>query len=232
MKNERAYTRSWTTVFRILRRWFHFPFEAIGEPQYWMGARTTPAAMPSRERSPNSAPITPTCWRTSRRSHVLGTRPSLDRYPVNIAEHRSVVIDLRMNRHQFPENPYVEQEHADWGVMGSLGGPLPPLACSWSGSQHLPGKGAVCARPSSCPDGHHQVRTRPHLVATPWVLIATGGAWPPSPHSLVSLTVSSSTKAAFPSYAEVRATSATSSSSPPLGPSSHRSSRRDPAAAL
>lgn len=32
-------------LLRIMRRWFQFPFEAIGEPQFYMGARTTPVSM-------------------------------------------------------------------------------------------------------------------------------------------------------------------------------------------
>lgn len=32
-------------LLRIMRRWFEFPFEAIGEPTFYMGARTTPVAM-------------------------------------------------------------------------------------------------------------------------------------------------------------------------------------------
>jgi hypothetical protein len=32
-------------LLRIMRRWFEFPFEPIGEPTYFMGARTTPVAM-------------------------------------------------------------------------------------------------------------------------------------------------------------------------------------------
>lgn len=31
-------------LIRIMRRWLQFPFEPIGEPRYWMGARTTPVA--------------------------------------------------------------------------------------------------------------------------------------------------------------------------------------------
>ncbi|MGB1631461.1 MAG: hypothetical protein ACPHIC_11040, partial [Acidimicrobiales bacterium] len=80
----------------------------------------------------------------------------------------------------------------------------------------------------------HQARTRPHLVATPWVLIATGGGL-----ALVSalarlahgLVIDESSP--FPSYAEVPGylgyvfviASARSFWN-------HRSSRRDPAAAL
>ena len=47
VENKRAYMLAIMDdrLFRILRRWFHFPFEAIGESRYWMGARTTPAAM-------------------------------------------------------------------------------------------------------------------------------------------------------------------------------------------
>lgn len=32
-------------LLRIMRRWFQFPFEPIGEPHDYMGARTTPVAM-------------------------------------------------------------------------------------------------------------------------------------------------------------------------------------------
>lgn len=47
IRNSRAYMLAIVDdrLLRIMRRWFEFPFEAIGEPTFYMGARTTPVAM-------------------------------------------------------------------------------------------------------------------------------------------------------------------------------------------
>ena len=98
VENERAYMLAIMDdrLFRILRRWFHFPFEAIGEPRHWMGARTTPAAM--------YIPRTITELGTDHPdmlAYFSGDLmfSELDQVSIDIrsdiAEHRSVVIDLR-----------------------------------------------------------------------------------------------------------------------------------------
>lgn len=101
VEHERAYMLAIMDdrLFRILRRWFHFPFEAIGHSRHWMGARTTPAAM-----------YIPRTIAELKSGHPDALKffsgeisfTELDRVAVDlreeVPEHRSSVIDLTTER--------------------------------------------------------------------------------------------------------------------------------------
>lgn len=99
--NERAYMLAIMDdrLFRILRRWFHFPFEAIGEPRHWMGARTTPAAMyiPRTINELSSDHPDLLQFFSGDISFAELDQVSID-IRSGIPEHRSDVIDLRTER--------------------------------------------------------------------------------------------------------------------------------------
>jgi len=89
-------------LLRIMRRWFDFPFEAIGHPLHWMGARTTPVAM--------YIPRTVQVLKDNNPEALAFFSgdipfPDLDLVSIDIresvAEHRAEVIDLRSQRAPF-----------------------------------------------------------------------------------------------------------------------------------
>jgi hypothetical protein len=102
--NQRAYMLAIMDdrLLRIMRRWFDFPFEAIGLPAHWMGARTTPVALyipraleVLKHNNPEAV------------SFFSGGIPFADLDLVsldireNVAEHRAEVLDLRSERAPF-----------------------------------------------------------------------------------------------------------------------------------
>ncbi|MEM9466934.1 MAG: hypothetical protein AAGA90_16295, partial [Actinomycetota bacterium] len=101
VEHERAYMLAIMDdrLFRILRRWFHFPFEAIGETRHWMGARTTPAAMYIPRTITELSSDHPDALRFFSGDISFS---ELDRVALDIRsdvpEHRSPVIDLTTER--------------------------------------------------------------------------------------------------------------------------------------
>lgn len=90
-------------LLRIMRRWFEFPFEAIGEPVYFMGARTTPVAMFIPRTIEHLRVVNPDALRFFSGDVTFS---ELDAVALDIRsdvlEHRSNVIDLRAERTPYP----------------------------------------------------------------------------------------------------------------------------------
>ena len=90
-------------LLRIMRRWFQFPFEPIGEPHDYMGARTTPVAMYVPRTIEHLQVENPDALRFF--SGEI-TFPELDQVALDIRarvpEHTTNVIDLTVERAQVP----------------------------------------------------------------------------------------------------------------------------------
>jgi N-acyl amino acid synthase FeeM len=90
-------------LLRIMRRWFEFPFEAIGEPVHFMGAWTTPVAMFVPRTIEHLQAVNPDALR-----YFSGdiSFEELDSFAIDlrseVREHRSNVIDLRAQRTAYP----------------------------------------------------------------------------------------------------------------------------------
>jgi hypothetical protein len=86
-------------LLRIMRRWFEFPFETVGEPCYYMGSPSTPVSMFIPRTIELMATSNPEALR-----FFSGEIPfdQLNDYALDIRtavrEHRSNVVDLRAAR--------------------------------------------------------------------------------------------------------------------------------------
>lgn len=86
-------------LLRIMRRWFEFPFETVGEPCHYMGSPSTPVSMYIPRTIEVLSANNPEALR-----FFSGEIPfdQLNEYAINlresVPEHRSNVIDLREAR--------------------------------------------------------------------------------------------------------------------------------------
>ncbi len=98
VRNRRAYMLAIMDdrLLRIMRRWFDFPFEAIGLPMHWMGARTTPVAMyiPRTVEVLKQSNPDALAFFSGDISFADLDLVSLD-IRNNVNEHRATVLDLR-----------------------------------------------------------------------------------------------------------------------------------------
>ncbi len=101
VSNHRAYMLAIMDdrLLRIMRRWFDFPFEAIGEARFWMGARTTPVAMyiPRTVKVLKEVNPDALAFFSGDISFAELDRVSID-IREHVPEHRAEVIDLRSER--------------------------------------------------------------------------------------------------------------------------------------
>lgn len=105
VQNRRAYMLAIMDdrLSRILRRWFHFPFEPIGESRHWMGARTTPAALyiPRTLSEVNADSPDAVRFFSGDIDFARLDEISLD-IRSQVPEHRAATIDLTTERQPIP----------------------------------------------------------------------------------------------------------------------------------
>jgi hypothetical protein len=93
-------------LLRIMRSWFHFPFEALGPSKLYMGDRTTPAAMYIPRTIDQLQEISPDSLR-----YFSGDIPfaELDAVAIDLRatapEHVSIVIELADTQAATPPSP-------------------------------------------------------------------------------------------------------------------------------
>ena len=86
-----------------MRRWFQFPFEAIGEPTFYMGAKTTPVSMFVPRTIDHLQAVNPDALK-----YFSGdiSFSELDEVAIemraSVPEHATNVIDLRVDKAPLP----------------------------------------------------------------------------------------------------------------------------------